>query len=178
MEEQWALAPPSLDPPPASSSLIFLVLCGWRLLVSTHPAVAAQLVAVVDAFLLGQRETLPPLVEVAQPRVDLAVVHSTWGGKEWRRQVNTLSHKLNLWATFGFDERYFWSATWELGSFLLFLGLLGFHSYILIQVSTPDSCPPGSVDRTSLFCRHEIRQVLKQVLSWKDILGMWGADWK
>lgn len=47
------------------------------LLIPTHPAVAAQLVAVVDALLLGQREVLPPLVEVAQARVDLAIVHPT-----------------------------------------------------------------------------------------------------
>jgi len=47
------------------------------LLIPTHPAVAAQLVAVVDALLLGQREALPPLVEVAQARVDLAIVHPT-----------------------------------------------------------------------------------------------------
>lgn len=46
------------------------------LLVSTHPAVAAQLVAVVEAFLLCKREAFPPLVEVAQPRVDLVVVYS------------------------------------------------------------------------------------------------------
>lgn len=77
MEEQLAPAPPSLDPSPASSSLIFLVLAGWRLLLSTHPAVAAQLVAMVEAFLLGQREALPPLVEVAQPGVDLVIIHST-----------------------------------------------------------------------------------------------------
>lgn len=76
MEKQLALAPSSLDPSPASSSLIFLVPAGWRLLVSTHPAVAAQLVAMVEAFLLGQREALPPLVEVAQPCVDLVIVHS------------------------------------------------------------------------------------------------------
>lgn len=52
------------------------------LLVSTHPAVAAQLVAMVEAFLLRQREALPPLVEVAQPRVDLVVVYSAWKTKE------------------------------------------------------------------------------------------------
>lgn len=77
MEEQLAPAPPSLDPSPASSSLIFLVLAGWGLLLSTHPAVTAQLVAMVEAFLLGQREALPPLVEVAQPGVDLVIIHST-----------------------------------------------------------------------------------------------------
>lgn len=42
-----------------------------------NPAVAAQLVAMVDAFLLRQREALPPLVQVAQPRVNLAVVDSS-----------------------------------------------------------------------------------------------------
>lgn len=47
--------------------------------VDTHPAVAAQLVAMVDAFLLRQREALPPLVQVAQPRVNLAVVDSSCG---------------------------------------------------------------------------------------------------
>lgn len=44
--------------------------------VATHPAVAAQLVAVVDALLLGQREALPWLVEITQPGVDLAVKHA------------------------------------------------------------------------------------------------------
>lgn len=44
--------------------------------VATHPAVAAQLVAVVDALLLGQREALPWLVEITQPGVDLAVEHA------------------------------------------------------------------------------------------------------
>lgn len=41
-----------------------------------NPAVAAQLVAVVDALLLGQREALPWLVEITQPGVDLAVEHA------------------------------------------------------------------------------------------------------
>lgn len=36
----------------------------------------------VEAFLLRQREALPPLVEVAQPRVDLVVVYSAWNTKE------------------------------------------------------------------------------------------------
>lgn len=49
--------------------------------VFTHPAVAAQLVAVVEALLLRQRQPFPPLVEVAQPRVNLVVVHPTWGAK-------------------------------------------------------------------------------------------------
>lgn len=39
------------------------------------PAVAAQLVAVVNALLLSQRQSLPPLVEVTQPSVDLSIVH-------------------------------------------------------------------------------------------------------
>lgn len=52
------------------------------MLVSTHPAVAAQLVAMVEAFLLRKREALPPLVEVAQPRVDLVVVYSAWKTRE------------------------------------------------------------------------------------------------
>lgn len=42
-----------------------------------NPAVAAQLVAMVDALLLCQREALPPLVHVAQPRVNLAIVDSS-----------------------------------------------------------------------------------------------------
>lgn len=75
--EQQSFAPPPLDPSPASSSLIFFALAGWRLLLSTHPAVAAQLVAVVEAFLLGQREPLPSLIEVAQPCVDLVIIHAT-----------------------------------------------------------------------------------------------------
>lgn len=54
----------------------------------------------VDAFLLGQWEALPPLVEVAQPRVDLVVIHSTWGRDEWRGLVNALSHQLNLYLNF------------------------------------------------------------------------------
>lgn len=77
MEWQISFDPPPLDPSPASSSLIFFALAGWRLLLSTHPAVAAQLVAVVEAFLLGQREALPSLVEVAQPCVDLVIIHAT-----------------------------------------------------------------------------------------------------
>lgn len=52
------------------------------LLVATHPAVAAQLVAMVEALLLREREALPPLVDVAQPRVDLVVVDSAWKSKE------------------------------------------------------------------------------------------------
>lgn len=46
--------------------------------VCTHSAVAAQLVAVVEAFLLCQREAFPPHVEVTQPRVDLAIVYPAW----------------------------------------------------------------------------------------------------
>lgn len=77
MEEHLALTPPLLHPSPASSSLIVLVLAGWKMLLSTHPAIAAQLVAMVEAFLLGQRESFPPLVEVAQPCVHLIIIHST-----------------------------------------------------------------------------------------------------
>lgn len=36
----------------------------------------------VEAFLLRKREALPPLVDVAQPRVDLVVVHPAWKSKE------------------------------------------------------------------------------------------------
>ena len=72
-----------------------------QLPVCTHPAVAAQLVAMVDAFLLGQWEALPPLVEVAQTRVDLAIVHSTWGRKEWMFNISSsiciLKYHLETW---------------------------------------------------------------------------------
>lgn len=44
----------------------------------THPASAAQLVAMVDALLLCQREPLPPLIQVAQSCVDFAIIHTTW----------------------------------------------------------------------------------------------------
>jgi len=67
---QEALASPLLDPPPASSSRRAYV-------VPTHPAVAAQLVAVVHALLLRQRQLLPPLVKVAEPRVNLAFIDAT-----------------------------------------------------------------------------------------------------
>lgn len=79
LEAQLSIAFSSLDPSPATSSLALLVLAERSLVLSTHPAVAAQLVAMVEAFLLGQREALPPLVEVAQPRVDPALVHSACG---------------------------------------------------------------------------------------------------
>jgi len=42
-----------------------------------HPAVTAQLIAVVDALLLRQRQTLPSLVKVTQTRVQLPVVNTT-----------------------------------------------------------------------------------------------------
>lgn len=45
---------------------------------TTHPAVATQLVAVVDALLLGEGESLPTLVEVAQAGVDLAIKDTPW----------------------------------------------------------------------------------------------------
>lgn len=62
------------------------------LLVSTHPAVAAQLVSMIDALLLSQREAFPLLVEVAQTGVDLPVVHSPLGRKQRRLEM---SHRLN-----------------------------------------------------------------------------------
>ncbi|CAB1333753.1 unnamed protein product, partial [Coregonus sp. 'balchen'] len=49
----------------------FIHILPGSAVVATHPAVAAQLVAVVDALLLGQREALPWLVEIAQPGMSL-----------------------------------------------------------------------------------------------------------
>lgn len=76
-EVSLAYAFSSLGPRPACSFLLaLLVLDEWGSPVATHPAVAAQLVAVVEALLLGQGEALPPLVEVAQSGVDLALIHA------------------------------------------------------------------------------------------------------
>lgn len=45
--------------------------------VCTHPAVAAQLVTMVHSFFLSEGQAFPPLIEVTEPRVNLAVVHTT-----------------------------------------------------------------------------------------------------
>lgn len=45
-------------------------------MTGTHPALAAQLVAVVDALLLRQRESLPPLVEVTEASIEPALKHT------------------------------------------------------------------------------------------------------
>lgn len=42
-----------------------------------NPAVTAQLIAMIDAFLLSQRQAFPPLIEVTQSSVDLTVMNTT-----------------------------------------------------------------------------------------------------
>lgn len=53
-----------------------------RVCVSTHPAVAAQLVAMVHSFFLSEGQTFPPLVKVAESCINLSVIHTTLDGEE------------------------------------------------------------------------------------------------